>query len=376
MIPSVFNNSLIIALILPILLVSLIFSKFIFYQNILPHLRSPFVRYFLVGLLFATHEYLILEITFDSLGLFCYQYVLPISTFFMRRFKHWRITFSLLPFIQCLFFYYHHFLSLELLAKAILGDIVVFLACYCITYFKGRTNYQNSVYVVVTTNLLMPIWFSLPWISKVVPFQRYTFARACLVLIGTLFIVIVINFYVKEYEHRQYDLKRLEFDRLHDSLTGLLNYRAFSDFLTQPDFSQQQNLQFIMFDLDHFKQLNDHYGHLVGNDILSYFSRQLMHHLSHDFAPGNLRLYRFGGEEFCAVVANASTLDCYNSLVKLRQSLVEEPFLITSQATISLTFSAGISSMKKAKDYSETIALADAALYLAKNNGRNQIVVQ
>ena len=124
-------------------------------------------------------------------------------------------------------------------------------------------------------------------------------------------------------------------------------------------------------DLDHFKWVNDAYGHLAGDEVLHQIAEILMSNqrAGIDFA------FRYGGEEFAIISIGASLDDKYlylNRLIKLVRQLKIE---LKDGRQISTTFSAGICVSSKAKNFDDLLSKADAALYLAKENGRDQIMV-
>ena len=126
-------------------------------------------------------------------------------------------------------------------------------------------------------------------------------------------------------------------------------------------------LSLILIDIDHFKQVNDTYGHQTGDSVL----RQL---------PGRikkgLRLYdilgRYGGEEFLIVLPNAKLIDATIVAERIRNYVAEETINFKKQS-LSVTISLGVSTITPGTNLTEAIRLADQALYLAKGKGRNRV---
>ncbi|MEA3346816.1 MAG: GGDEF domain-containing protein, partial [Candidatus Auribacterota bacterium] len=129
-------------------------------------------------------------------------------------------------------------------------------------------------------------------------------------------------------------------------------------------------LSFLMVDIDHFKRYNDTYGHLVGDILL----KDLAFVLKDRARQGDL-LGRYGGEEFCIALPDTSKESAHKVAERIRIRTMKHDFLV-QQEKMDLTISIGVaSSPDDAKDAKGLIALADKALYNAKEGGRNQICV-
>jgi two-component system cell cycle response regulator len=133
--------------------------------------------------------------------------------------------------------------------------------------------------------------------------------------------------------------------------------------------SKRNNLAtgIILADLDHFKKVNDFYGHPVGDAVLIETARRLRNNLRASDAAG-----RYGGEEFIAILPDVD-LDLATKIAeRIRLSMAEEPF-ITPKGNIQVTISLGVGIIPPDKDIklSSVIAQVDRALYQAKEDGRN-----
>ncbi len=161
------------------------------------------------------------------------------------------------------------------------------------------------------------------------------------------------------------------FERLshEDELTGLANRRAFDSSLSQmfkATKSEGKVLNVAVLDIDHFKQINDKYSHLVGDRAIIEVVNVIKRHLD-----SNTLLARWGGEEFTLLyVGDVDKADSY--LERLRQDIAEHPFdVVASQ--LRITVSIGVSDSHNIKDYKDILKQADHALLDAKRNGRNRI---
>jgi diguanylate cyclase (GGDEF)-like protein len=161
-----------------------------------------------------------------------------------------------------------------------------------------------------------------------------------------------------------------EFSR-HDGLTDLYNRthfrEAFEHLLSQAR-NTRQPISLLMIDLDHFKRINDTYGHLVGDDCLRWTSNTLAEALE----PYNALLARFGGEEFIAALPNLGPEEARAVAEELRQSLRQRP-CHSGEFNISISASIGVHSVDiEAKNSIDSaLQVADQALYAAKAEGRD-----
>lgn len=123
-----------------------------------------------------------------------------------------------------------------------------------------------------------------------------------------------------------------------------------------------------MIDIDHFKEINDRWGHETGDRVLSELSRMIKDALR----TGDI-FYRWGGEEFLIIIYCTDISEAEAIVERIRLSIAEKKFL---NNTISVTFSAGISMIQENDDFMDPVRRADISLYKAKNHGRNRIVAE
>jgi diguanylate cyclase (GGDEF)-like protein len=164
----------------------------------------------------------------------------------------------------------------------------------------------------------------------------------------------------------------------HDELTGLLTSKSFfSELRREAARAEAEGRPFcvIMMDLDHFKEVNDTYGHLVGSKTLEETGRVIKEALR----AGDVAA-RFGGEEFAAFLLDANYAQGLVAAERVRVAVAEKQFPVTrmespgSQSTHRITISIGVSAYPDdATDPIHLVELADSALYRAKRSGRNRI---
>jgi len=156
-----------------------------------------------------------------------------------------------------------------------------------------------------------------------------------------------------------------------DHLTGVLTRRAFDRYSKKIDDNYKRNnvdYAVIFFDIDHFKKVNDTYGHDAGDVILATFAKVL------EKSTRDLDIVgRYGGEEFMALLhfSDIKEIETYISRVK---SIVTEHKFKYDNLKIQITFSAGVTLRSENKTFDDTIKKADELLYQAKQTGRNKII--
>jgi diguanylate cyclase (GGDEF)-like protein len=158
---------------------------------------------------------------------------------------------------------------------------------------------------------------------------------------------------------------RLEFQQLSrtDMLSGLLNRRAFIE-----DLSQVEHGQLLILDIDRFKQINDRYGHMAGDNVIVSIAQTIT-----DTIDQSHLIARIGGEEFAVLFRHADYAEVQLVAEKLRRSIAGRPVESVHQS-IAVTVSGGIADITPLRDFSAVYAAADRALYLAKSSGRNRIL--
>ncbi|MHC5112208.1 MAG: bifunctional diguanylate cyclase/phosphodiesterase [Planctomycetota bacterium] len=166
--------------------------------------------------------------------------------------------------------------------------------------------------------------------------------------------------------------KELTYLATRDSLTGCLNRRAFSDRFKQlfeASSDDGSELSCMMVDLDHFKAVNDNFGHAVGDEVIIMLAEVLKANTRREDLVG-----RYGGEEFCLVLPGMSIDQAYNVAERIRLRIKDESSKRYENGP-RVTASIGVASMRdNPADPGTLNKLADSALYCAKENGRNRVV--
>jgi diguanylate cyclase (GGDEF)-like protein len=167
------------------------------------------------------------------------------------------------------------------------------------------------------------------------------------------------------------ELTRVRLLSLTDELTGLPNRRAFMRRLEDEVARVQRYgfpLSFVLIDLDHFKTVNDDYGHAAGDEVLRVYSKNILSIFRH-----HDMVARYGGEEFAVLLPNTDSDGTVRALNKVRRRANETRWQTNGKMADVPTFSAGVSLYKPGESASAFIERADKALYRAKRLGRNRI---
>jgi diguanylate cyclase (GGDEF)-like protein len=170
------------------------------------------------------------------------------------------------------------------------------------------------------------------------------------------------------------NIKNLRTAAAFDPLTGCYNRREF-DRLVGHNISNAhrhgKDLSLIMFDIDHFKRINDTYGHPTGDEVLKAISREFNARIR----KGDY-LSRYGGEEFVLVLPDTKMAGALDIAERLRKRVENIRIETTDGIAVQVTASFGISTLRPQSDKDQLIKEADAFLYQAKAGGRNRIMPQ
>ena len=164
----------------------------------------------------------------------------------------------------------------------------------------------------------------------------------------------------------------LRFHAEHDALTGVLNRRSIRDVLRKELARcrrEKNTLGVILADVDHFKKVNDHYGHAAGDAVLVSVVQRITSVLRSYDALG-----RYGGEEFLIIAPNCDLVIAQKLAERVRSIIADDPMDLGNDST-RVTVSMGVTLGTAESDPEFLVAQADTAMYNAKRNGRNRIEV-
>ncbi|MFB2765463.1 GGDEF domain-containing protein [Marinobacter shengliensis] len=158
-----------------------------------------------------------------------------------------------------------------------------------------------------------------------------------------------------------------------DRLTGLLNRGTWEN-LVDAEYERYrrygQATSLVMFDIDHFKPVNDNYGHLAGDEVIRHTAQTTRNNIRQSDSAG-----RYGGEEFGIILPETDAENARLICERIRES-IEKSTVETSAGNITYTISMGIAQLTdEPENYMQWMQKADEALYAAKESGRNKVVV-
>jgi diguanylate cyclase len=172
----------------------------------------------------------------------------------------------------------------------------------------------------------------------------------------------------------RYSLDQVRKDSMLDPLTEVGNRKYFDKEIARATTESMETgtpLALLMVDIDHFKKFNDTYGHLIGDQVLRLVAHTLIENLK-----GRDIIARYGGEEFVILLPNTTVQDSEKVANQLRNSLATKQIKRkrTNESLGIVTISLGATSYVPNEDFDSFIARADAALYDAKQTGRNKVM--
>jgi two-component system glycerol uptake and utilization response regulator len=165
-------------------------------------------------------------------------------------------------------------------------------------------------------------------------------------------------------------IEHLNFISSHDEMTGIYNRRKFFE-LSEKKFAQnKKDMYAVMIDIDKFKNINDNYGHPMGDRVIKLVTKTIASFISGDAVFG-----RIGGEEFCIVCNYASSNSVVENIEKIREAVEELEIISDCGESIKFTISEGVAkASQETKNLDELLKYADMSLYEAKGLGRNRVI--
>jgi diguanylate cyclase len=275
------------------------------------------------------------------------------------------------------------------IASIIAGIIIaVFRAFFMGTSYASVMGALFALSVSIGCGIISKIkygrktkWILMVFYSQIISFfslKVVTPSKQDLIWIFTpyclsfLFLGFLVYYYSDTISLANKHIRHLKEESTKDFLTELNNVRSF-DILYNTALKEaeekSQTLSIILIDIDHFKRVNDTYGHQAGDNIL----KQLGEILNQGCRSFDI-VSRNGGEEFSVILTNCTNLKAYDIAERIRKRVEEHPFFINEDKQINITISLGIATYPdSAEDNESLFKNADKALYKAKNSGRNRV---
>ena len=230
-----------------------------------------------------------------------------------------------------------------------------------LTYTEGgKTIYVNSRLVPQFEWYLLVMQNNDPAESRIL---NTLMINLTVSLVVTAIVLLLAHLTIGGYQ------RRLEEMASTDKLTGATNRQVFDMLFNQAVKQAKRrsvSMSVIMFDIDHFKAVNDTYGHTTGDLILKAVSRTAKRHIRDCDI-----LCRWGGEEFLILLTDCNLNQAYIVADKIRKNIEIDKNVIHNEQSICVTASFGVTQLGEDESLSDVIVRVDMALYAAKNNGRN-----
>ncbi|ADN10120.1 bacteriohemerythrin [Sulfurimonas autotrophica] len=258
----------------------------------------------------------------------------------------------------------------------IFNTFILFITLFILYTFRSSTKLQIEQLTKAMKNLarggrslrLSPIKLHRDEMAYI--YDAYEITRQNL-LKGDIYTQMYLNQKEIELKNKQKENLQLEEMAFIDPLTGAVNRRKGEELFAlelERATRYKRDLSFLMLDIDHFKQVNDTYGHAVGDEVLKHFSSiclKMARHLD--------VVARIGGEEFAVMLPETNSEGAYEFAERFREKICNSSVIIDNTTTIKYSVSIGISSLDITydKDVKTILERADKALYQAKKSGRN-----
>ena len=253
-------------------------------------------------------------------------------------------------------------------------DVIILIAIYFSTLFSFKASCVLGIAYGVVGTIVVAMTKTVELHSIVMVFVAYLAANLTGIIISAQEHLLKRRLYIRN-ERLKELAKELKEQAFKDALTQLPNRRAFDDYypsyqkVVRRLFNSPENVCVAVSDIDFFKRVNDTYGHDVGDSVLIEFSQLLLNSLR----PTD-EVFRFGGEEFVIILLQCSEENAQIRLNEIIKRLSENIFNV-EEIDFPITASFGLAFLQPGEDKKSIIARADMALYKAKENGRNQLVI-
>lgn len=250
--------------------------------------------------------------------------------------------------------------------------LLIILAAYSIAGFRVHRGKEQFLVCLFALFVFAFIQIFAPSQTEYSSKDSQLFISLATFIIATIMIVLIAGVVVNKLRRLN---EHLRYQAEVDELTQVCNRRkvlaeavnVFADAVIS-----NQRCCFAILDLDHFKHINDRFGHDVGDKVLQKCARTMEHSARRGDWVG-----RYGGEEFVIIMPNTRVNEAYDIMDKLRVQIGDQRIFIEGQSQpITITTSIGVAEIDdNTLRYEQILACADSALYLAKEKGRNRVEI-
>ncbi|TCI77752.1 GGDEF domain-containing protein [Exiguobacterium sp. SH0S1] len=277
------------------------------------------------------------------------------------------------------------YVSSILLLPFIISDtllLIVFLdytvaATTAVVYMKLRERIKptRDIRIVNAISLGFIILFSFLNFSNYAAPKMYVYTLIAFVTIGysTGFVLHIVYGGIRKMQRSERQITKYREAAYTDALTGLGNRRRFEEEMKRVDeevFSSPYDITLLLLDIDHFKSVNDTYGHDAGDAILIELGKRLT-----ETARTDDMVCRHGGEEFSVLLSDCNLSQGFVIANRYLRQVAESPFLLPDGKQLDITVSIGVASTSEPKIVTseQLTKKSDLGLYVAKRSGRNRV---
>lgn len=201
----------------------------------------------------------------------------------------------------------------------------------------------------------------------------YTLLTFVVIGYSTGFVLHVVYGGIRKMQRSERQITKYREAAYTDALTGLGNRRRFEEEMKRVDeevFSSPNDITLLLLDIDHFKSVNDTYGHDAGDAILIELGKQLT-----ETARADDMVCRHGGEEFSVLLSDCTLSQGIVIANRYLRQIAENPFVLPDGKQLDITVSIGVASTSESKILTseQLVKKADLGLYVAKHSGRNRV---
>ncbi len=251
-------------------------------------------------------------------------------------------------------------------------SVFLMIACVAVVHIKGISSiFWYFPAVVVVYYLMPPAYAVFISLTSAITLSFILFPQIETIVFASILVPCVLMnliLYITFNSYRKIEKQLTKLVTL-DALTGAGNRRSLTQALSNIVMSQRRSfspISLVIFDLDNFKNINDQHGHLTGDDVLIRLAKVI---------GLNIRaadsLFRYGGEEFVILLPDANADEAFAACENLRQLTESYHFPSDIQVTVSM----GIAQQARGESAAQWLERADAALYEAKQSGRNRVIL-
>lgn len=322
---------------------------------------SERVLYVCIVLLFST---VVISMFYLPIDIYGYKFDLRlIPLIFLAMYRGWRITLSTLI-VVCTWRYFMGGVgTIPGILAGMIGPTLFALLFYAMK--KETDKFYNQVFVLTVCWFIsdFPIVFIIP--------NGWEIFKGFFLIRYTSFLIVAFIYYAfikAEYKKIYYknELERLAW---YDQLTNLLNRSKFIELIDAKKHICAGNQFIALIDIDYFKKINDTYGHMAGDRVLTELASVFTKNKDY-----NMLFARYGGEEFIVYLEAPTIEEAIAALERLRQVVGSTVFEIDDTSYLHLSISIGVAKLEKSIPLKDTIHIADQYLYIAKEQGRDRLI--